>query len=142
MRDRAVALGSKGDLRGIGLHIVDKLCDGFGRERRLNREHAWRGAEYDYGRKFRGLEGKLLIKAIVDRDWARWTCQQHVTISGRTRHNLSTDIAAGACTVIDDHRLAPLVGEFLPDDARQGGGWSARRERHGHPPKGGLIALL
>src|SRR6516162_1042133 len=105
MRDGTDALGGKGDIRGIGLHIADQLCDGFGRESRLYHEHAWHRAEYDDGRKFRGLEGKLLIKAIVDRNWARWTCQQHVTISRRARHHLSTDIAAGSCTVIDDHRL-------------------------------------
>src|SRR5215467_13859343 len=115
MRDRTIALGGKGDLGGIGLHIVDELCDGFGRERRLDHEHAWRRAEHDDGRKFRGLESKLLIKAIVDCDRARWTCQQHVPVSGRTRYGLSTDVAAGARTVIDDHRLMPRVREHTSE---------------------------
>src|SRR5262249_10886764 len=62
MRDRAVALGGKGNLGGIGLHIANELCDGFGRKRWLDQEHAWCRAEYDDGRKFRGLESKLLIR--------------------------------------------------------------------------------
>src|SRR5689334_7676256 len=94
MRDRAVALGGKGNLRGIGLHIADELCDGIGREGRLYREYAWRCAEYDDGCKVRGLERELLIKAIVNRNWTRWACQQHVTISGRVGYRLGTDIAA------------------------------------------------
>src|SRR6185369_4354772 len=118
MRSRAVALRGERDLTWVGLHIVDELCRGLGWECRLDQEHVRHCAEHDHGLEFRGLKGKLLIEVVVDRYWSGRACEQHVPIRGLARDGLCTDIPASSRTVVDDYRLAPLLGELLRDDAR------------------------
>jgi hypothetical protein len=47
-------------------------------------------------------------------------------------HDLGADIAAGSALVVDDHRLAPRLGEMLGGDASQQVGRAGRREGHHH----------
>jgi hypothetical protein len=61
---------------------------------------------------------------------------------GLVLDELDRDPAAGAGLVLDDHRLADIVGELLADQPREQVVAAAGREPHDHPDRPGRIVGL
>src|SRR5262245_16369003 len=113
MRGRAIPLRGECDLAGIGSCVGDELLRGPCWERRLDHEHVWHRAKHDDGLEFCGLEGEFFVEVVINRDWAGRACQQDVAIGWRARNGLRSDVSAGTRSVLDDHRLVPLVAELF-----------------------------
>ena len=50
---------------------------------------------------------------LPDHHWTTRRRQQRITIRRRARHHLHADVATSTAAVLDDHRLAEGLGEFL-----------------------------
>ena len=64
-----------------------------------------------------------------------------VAVGRRAHHAADADAAAGAADVLDDHRLAERLPQPIVQDARDGVGRAAGRERHDHGDRPRRIGL-
>jgi hypothetical protein len=85
---------------------------------------------------------QLAVERHVDRVGADRAHQYRVAVGGRFGDVVGADIAAGAGTVIDNHRLAPAFVELLAYRARDDVERTAGGERHDEADRlDGIIRL-
>ena len=117
----------------LGLAVVDELLERLGGEAGMDGQHVGHLADQRHRRKARdAVVGHGLVEILVGDGGADRAQQQRVAVGRRLGHQLGADIAAGTGLVVDDHLLAPRLGEVLRHDAAQQVGRSGRRERHHH----------
>jgi hypothetical protein len=96
-------------------------------------ENQWRARDLrDSGKVFDCIVRKL---TRVQRRASRviGTCRrERVAVARRIGNDLEGDDAACAGTIVDHHRLSPSLHESRANDASDGVGRAARRERHDH----------
>ncbi len=63
------------------------------------------------------VEGQLGVDGRADRQRTDVAQQQRVVVAARLRHEGGADVAVGARTVVDDHRLAQRLAQLLADQA-------------------------
>ena len=83
-------------------------------------------------------------QAVVERGRDRravGVLQDGVAVGRRFRDRVGGERAAGAGAVLDDHRLAELVGELAAEQPRQHVDRAAGRERHDQPDRAVGIVL-
>ncbi len=120
--------------------VVDRAWLGFrGREQLRHGLERCLGVDDQHRRRFRhqadGFEVldrvvAQLLQRRVDAVRGDIAPQERVPVGGRARHVLGRDAAVRAGLVVDDDRLAELVGQALADDARHRIVAAAGRGRH------------
>ena len=72
--------------------------------------------------------GQLRIQRYVNGMGATRAEQQRVAIGSRFCHQVRADTSAGACAIVDDHRLSPGLSHFLRDRSRKNVRYTRRRK--------------
>jgi hypothetical protein len=133
MRGRADAGHAVLHLLLIGLHVGLELLEGLGRQVLLGDQHHRVGAaEANRLEILLAVVGQRLVERDVDRERAHMGEAQRVSIGSGARDLGDADRAAGAADILNDHLLAQRLAHALAEDARQGVGGAAGRERHDH----------
>ena len=89
------------------------------------------GHQRDGGEVLHGVERQLRVEPGAG-GVARVGHEQRVAVGCGLRDDLGSDVATGAATVVDHHRLAQRLGELLSDDARGDVGAAAGGEGDHH----------
>jgi hypothetical protein len=128
MAGAPVAARAERELARIRLRITDQLGDRIGRHRRIQHQHVRRNR--DQGDRREVLDRvvrHLAVQADVDRVRRQCALEDRVAVGRAFRDQVGADVAAGARSVVDDHRLSPGDRELLSDRAG---------DRVGDPPAG------
>ena len=122
---------AKLSLPGMGLGHRDQLLHVLHLHARMHREHVRRIRNHHHRREvLRRIERQLRIDARADDQAAEVGEQQRVAVGRALRDEIGADVAVRAGLVLDDHRLAPDLGELRADLAREDVGGAAGRVRH------------
>ena len=128
MHGGAGARRAEQQLARIRAAMRDEITQGFDAERRRHHQRIGAVADVgDAGQIPHGVERKLGLHRHMDGN-ARGRGQQRVTVGRGLGHEVRRNRAAGAGTVFNDDRLAPVLAHLLADDARQRVGRAAGGE--------------
>ena len=142
VRRAADADRSIGELVGIRLGIGCKPGQRCGRHLGMDDQHIGRGRDHRDDRKRRGVVIDLGVEALVDDQRARPGREQGVAVGRRLEDEFGAEIAAGAGTMLDDHRLAPARRERLAQQPRdQIRGAARARGHHDADRTDGIVGL-
>ena len=130
MRRRSAAAGRVIKLAGACPGQRDQLAN-------IARRHARVGDQYVGQKGHQGhrdeiplrIERQTGIQARVD-GMRGAGHEQRVAVGHGFRNDIGSQGAAGTRPIVDDHRLAHALGEFLADDARERIGRGPGRKRH------------
>ena len=123
--------GAVAVLARLGLDERDQLLEGIGLDRRVHGQKQRRArGERDGNEILVGVVGKLGIQERVDRVGRVVRHQQRIAVRRRLRHVFRAQDAVRPGLVLHDELLAPALGEFLPDEARDRVRQTARRITH------------
>ena len=130
MRGCAAAGIGDGEPARARARLLDEFLERARLQRGMHDQHQHVGGELGDRREvLDGVVGEVVHQARVD-DMVRGVEQQRVAVRRRARHDGRADVAAGPAAVLDHHGLAPALRELLAEDAAEGIGRSAGRERH------------
>ena len=115
---------------GPGACQRDQRLHRVGLDRRMHHQHV---GHVGHQRHWREVANRVVadgrIQPRIHRVRRQRAHQQRVAIARRARDQLCTEAAAGAGTVVDQHRLAEALGQPGPDQPGADVEWTARRER-------------
>ncbi len=119
MRGRAASPRAVVERSRLRFGERDQLADRIRGHRRVHREdERGRGEQRHRGEVAHHVVGNL-VHARIDRMRSRRE-EQRVAVGRRLRDRLGRDRSAAAAALVDDHRLAPDLGDLLPDHPREG----------------------
>src|SRR5262245_16437332 len=108
----------------------DELLQGFGRHRRMDRQHERRRGDHRDRREIAvQVEGDLAEHRLAD-GGGRGCREQRVTVRGGARRHFDADVAGRAGPVVDEELLSHHLGQLRGNQARGDIRSRARRKVH------------
>jgi len=129
-------------MQGVGLCLGQRgeLGQAVGLQRRIG-DHDVGHLRHD-GDQLQVLGGLVVQRLVhaIGRVQANGAEQQRIAVRPGIRHELAADVAAGAWTVLHDHRLPIQLAQVFGQQAALDIGTAARRE--GHDDAHGAVGIV
>ncbi len=132
VRGGAGAASGEGERARLRLGQGDQLLDALHRHGVMHNQHIRRHGNLRYRREILHRVIRQIVETGIDDDLRLDQQSQRVAIRRCFRDAVCCDIAGGASHVVDYDRLAPRLGEFLAEQARDGIYLTAGRETNDH----------